>query len=68
MRLAWKRLLPAGCLLCAVAAANAQQTYDLVITNGRVIVGIVHVFVNGTAVVRDAVLVAGVAPGQAVRR
>jgi dihydroorotase len=36
MGLAWKHLLLAS-LLCAVDTARAQQTYDLVITNGRVI-------------------------------
>jgi dihydroorotase len=30
--------------------------------------GIVHVLVNGTAVVRGGVLVTGVAPGQGIRR
>jgi N-acyl-D-aspartate/D-glutamate deacylase len=32
-----KHLLPATCLLWAVATASPQQIYDLVITNGRVV-------------------------------
>ena len=44
---------------------SQPATYE---TPGQPSAGIVHVLVNGTAVVRNAALVAGVAPGQAIRR